>query len=70
MGKYKICKICHIAFDKKLDVCPSCGKAIIEEGKLINSNAEGNGRKYRSGGDACNYCSHCYGNKDWCPFMD
>lgn len=69
MGKYKICNSCHIAFDRNLDKCPSCGRAIVNEEERINSHKEGNGRKYGTGGDACAYCPHCYGNADWCPVM-
>ncbi len=35
-----------------------------------NECKEGSGRSYGAGGEACDYCPHCYGNKDWCPYMD
>ena len=34
------------------------------------ANGEGIGRKYGTGGDACNYCGVCHGTADWCPLMD
>ncbi|MCH5257003.1 MAG: hypothetical protein J1D87_06895 [Lachnospiraceae bacterium] len=70
MGKYKICQCCHIAFDKRLNECPSCGRTVVDENEKSYLNKEGNGRKYGAGGDACDYCPHCYGNANWCPIMD
>lgn len=65
-----VCKICHIAFDKRLTKCPSCGREVGDENKKPYINQEGFGRKYRAGGEACDYCAHCYGSADWCPLMD
>lgn len=69
MGKYGICNSCHIAFDKKNKICPSCGKKIEDEKTLSPLEKEGDGRKHHAGGEACDYCPHCYGNADWCPVM-
>jgi len=68
MGK-KVCNNCHIAFDSRLRECPECHQ-IIDENKQFASIQEGTGRKAGAGGEACNYCPHCYGNSDWCPIMD
>ena len=69
MGKYKVCEICHIAFDKELDSCPKCGR-IVNDRLLHEKTDEGNGRQHHAGGEACNYCPHCVGNANWCPYMD
>ena len=68
MGKYKVCDLCHIAFDNKLKKCPSCGRVIEEKETPVYS--EGEGRAHGAGGGACDYCPHCYGTADWCPMMD
>ena len=65
-----VCNSCHIAFDKHLSKCPGCGREVVDENKKSDLNREGAGRKYRAGGAACDYCAHCYGSADWCPFMD
>ena len=70
MGRYKVCEGCHIAFDKRLKVCPSCGREIMGENVQKVWNEEGEGRKYYAGGESCNYCDHCYGSANWCPYMD
>lgn len=63
-----VCQYCHIAFDKQVKVCPSCGREIKSEQPLMDK--EGEGRKHRAGGEACDYCAHCYGSADWCPLLD
>ena len=67
----KICNYCHVAFDEKLEKCPIC-KRSVQENSDINKKEyrEGLGRKYGVGGEACDYCPHCYGNENWCPYMD
>ncbi len=70
MGKYKICNCCHSAFDSKLEKCPICGRKIETEKGRISSRKEGDGRIHHAGGAACEYCPHCEGNANWCPFMD
>ena len=66
--KRKVCNICHIAFDNSLDKCPKCKREIRYYDKVATS--EGKGRLYGAGGAACDYCPECYGNENWCPFMD
>lgn len=49
------------------------GYEINRVGKIVDKRIEqfeGERRKHFAGGLACNYCPHCFGNKDWCPFMD
>lgn len=70
MSKYKVCNLCHIAFDSRLNNCPSCGNRIYEEKEKRPTNTEGAGRALGVGGEACDYCPHCYGTADWCPIMD
>lgn len=70
MGKYKICDYCHIAFDKRLKLCPSCNREIQDKKILQNSTKEGNGRIHHTGGKACDYCAYCCGDEHWCPIMD
>ena len=65
-----VCNYCHIAFDKQLTKCPSCGREVVDENRKSYLNQEGEGRKHGAGGEACDYCSHCYGSADWCPLMD
>ena len=31
---------------------------------------EGEGRRYRTGGIACDMCPFCHGTRDWCPIVD
>lgn len=72
MGRYKICNDCHVAFDKRLNRCPRC-KHIVEDASQheeYEEYTEGTGRQYHAGGEACDYCPHCYGSADWCPYMD
>lgn len=71
MGKYNVCENCHIAFYKELDgdCCPKCGRIVNDE-SWHEINTEGDGRQHHAGGDACNYCPHCVGNANWCPYMD
>lgn len=67
------CKIKFVTNYKKIKTCPICKKHM----KIYKNNRrkkiiyeEGEGRKFGTGGDACNYCPHCHGNRDWCPIMD
>ena len=69
-SKYKICSYCHVAFDSKLEKCPECHRIISSKESVSYADKEGNGRKYHVGGEACDYCPHCYGSADWCPIMD
>ena len=66
------CNSCHIAFDKMFGNCPKCGRTVIRRYDMVKqyNDNEGEGRMYRVGGAACDYCSHCEGNAHWCPFMD
>ncbi|MCM1398691.1 MAG: hypothetical protein NC225_04325 [Clostridium sp.] len=70
MGKYKVCNYCHIAFDKNFKYCPSCRRRIEDESPKTNLGFENEGRRHHVGGEACDYCPHCYGTADWCPFDD
>lgn len=63
-----VCQYCHIAFDKQINKCPSCGRKV--ESKMPIRDKEGEGRKHRAGGEACDNCAHCYGSADWCPLLD
>lgn len=63
----KVYNNCHVAFDDSLEKCPICKRSIQ---KNSEKEEEGLGRKYGAGGEACDYCPHCYGRQDWCPFMD
>ncbi len=69
MKNYKMCRRCNVVFDKSLRYCPVC-KIEVPDEKPDTIQREGEGRKYRAGGDACNYCPHCDGSRDWCPLMD
>lgn len=69
MGKYKICNDCHLAFDNKREKCPSCGRIIKDNNYEQNLKKEGSGREYRTGGEACDYCLHCYGDENYCPIV-
>ena len=66
--KKNTCNVCHISFDKSIVYCPQCNRYVqhIEE----NIVREGAGRAYGAGGEAFNNCSFCFGNANWCPFMD
>lgn len=62
------CSFCHISFDRSIVYCPQCNREVkIRTNDIIR---EGTGRKYGAGGDACNYCSFCYGSSNWCPYLD
>lgn len=51
---------------------PKGHKAYLTDQPFISnySEPEGEGRRYGAGGEACDYCPHCDGSKDWCPWMD
>lgn len=68
MEKRKVCQACHISYDSRLDVCPSC-KGKLEE-KLFEEPKEGEGRAHRLGGELCDYCPRCVGRADWCPWSE
>lgn len=68
MGKYKVCNDCHLAFDSRMERCPSCGKRIKEKDESTVTE-EGLGRKFGAGGSACDYCAYCFGSPDWCPIL-
>lgn len=70
MSKYKVCKYCNIAFNKDLDKCPKCKRPVADPDMPIYEDKEGEGRAHHAGGEACDYCPHCYGSADWCPIMD
>ena len=70
MEKYKVCPSCHVAFDARLEQCPSCGKKVPDLRERRAADSEGSGRAFRAGGAACDLCPHCYGSADWCPMLD
>lgn len=66
-----ICHYCNIAFDKNIRVCPQCGKEVRFDGKNVKLYKETYHEGPRvAGGIACDYCGHCYGSYNWCPFLD
>lgn len=77
MSVINYCVFCRINFvtnSKKLKICPICKNPMKiyknNHRKKIIYEEEGIGRKYGAGGDACNYCPHCHGTEDWCPYID
>ncbi|MBR1728873.1 MAG: hypothetical protein IJ728_14865 [Selenomonadaceae bacterium] len=71
------CIFCNVVFvtnNKKIKKCPICHKPMkISRNGYKQSNyvlQEGEGRQYRTGGAACDFCPHCHGNRNWCPYMD
>jgi len=77
--KFKICPVCGAEFDFQLNWCPACqnflqmlSDTLRPKEKFVDKFGfeEGAGRLYHAGGEACEYCPHCQGTADWCPFLD
>ena len=71
------CKYCDGTFHETTEVCPFCNKPITE--KIVMDDGfedpyddikECEGRRYRTGGIACDMCPFCHGTRDWCPVVD
>ena len=74
------CETCKKEFLGSVGKCPICGKSM--KSKILYTNDEksknnfqsrsfnGEGRRYGTGGAACDICPHCNGDRNWCPYMD
>lgn len=69
MEKRKVCNACHISYDSRLAVCPSC-KGKFEKKTILVVETESKEPFWCEFVDVkCDYCPYEYGRHTYCPII-